>query len=282
MRYYKVIFNSIPQMQYACNYIKSEFLMKSGDMFEITYLTDLKVTSDKHSVYVNAGLSGDVLMEQSETCRFHTVAIECERDQHEITREQIVLCYQHSFINTSRDYFMAIVPERITDSTAAAEIGAEIKNLIAAYSERETYNNLVCAGMLFKIFGMLTNYCVQSVLVRDESEISYGDALYCRRCISYIASNIDKKISVPEIAAELEISAGHLSRVFKAVTGQTLVSYITKMKVEYVKELLEADKMNIAEAAQAAGFNEPKYLSRIFKQVTGMTPSEYRKADKNS
>lgn len=77
------------------------------------------------------------------------------------------------------------------------------------------------------------------------------------------------------LADHLSVSYDHASRVFSRVEGRTIEKYQILQKVEYVKELLEEHTLPLAEIADRAGYSSTAHLSRQFKEVTGMTPTQY-------
>lgn len=68
-----------------------------------------------------------------------------------------------------------------------------------------------------------------------------------------------------------------LSRLFSQVEGITIEKYITRQKIERVKEFLFYDQQSLSEIAFALGYSSVAYLSAQFKKETGMTPSEFKK-----
>ncbi len=68
----------------------------------------------------------------------------------------------------------------------------------------------------------------------------------------------------------------HLSKVFSEKTGSTLEKYIILIKVEKIKELISYDQVTLSEIAYMMGYSSVQYLSNQFKQVTGVTVSEYK------
>jgi two-component system response regulator YesN len=91
-------------------------------------------------------------------------------------------------------------------------------------------------------------------------------------------------ISLHTVASYVGISPNHLSTVFSQETGENFIEYLTRVRIEKAKHLLENTAMKNADIADAAGFNDPHYFSFIFKKNTGLSPREYRlsKKDKNS
>lgn len=71
-----------------------------------------------------------------------------------------------------------------------------------------------------------------------------------------------------------------LSRLFSAYEGRTIESYMIMQKIERVKELLIDGQLNVSEIADSTGYSSAAHLSRQFKTITGMTPSEFRENGK--
>ena len=68
-----------------------------------------------------------------------------------------------------------------------------------------------------------------------------------------------------------------LKRRFKKATGQTLIEYIQNLRVEDAKQHLETTRTAISDICFAVGYEDPAFFRRLFKRLTGLTPSEYRK-----
>jgi len=68
----------------------------------------------------------------------------------------------------------------------------------------------------------------------------------------------------------------YLSKLFSEMTGSTLEKYIILIKVEKIKELITYDQMTLSEISFQMGYSSVQYLSNQFKQVTGLTVSEYK------
>jgi len=68
----------------------------------------------------------------------------------------------------------------------------------------------------------------------------------------------------------------HLSKLFSSVEGVTIEKYIIAQKIERVKELLVYDEMTLSEIAWQLGYSSSQHLSNQFRQVTGMTPTQFK------
>lgn len=94
----------------------------------------------------------------------------------------------------------------------------------------------------------------------------------------YINSNIQRPdLSLTEIAKEFFISPSHLSRLFKQETAQTIVEYITKVRIERALKLLRDTDLKVYQIGELVGINDPHYFSILFKKNTGSSVNEFRK-----
>lgn len=73
----------------------------------------------------------------------------------------------------------------------------------------------------------------------------------------------------------LDISYDTASRIFSSQEGRTVEKYFIAQKIELVKELMEYNQMTLSEIADMTGYSSVSHLSRQFKEVTGVTPSQY-------
>ena len=78
-----------------------------------------------------------------------------------------------------------------------------------------------------------------------------------------------------ELAERLEVSKAHLIRAFTRQTGVSPGRYITHLRVEHAKLLLQGEDPSITYVAEASGFANANYFAKVFRRETGMSPSEY-------
>lgn len=104
-----------------------------------------------------------------------------------------------------------------------------------------------------------------------------NESLPIRIVKQYIQRNFQKTLSLDELAAQANFSISHLSAVFKRETNLTVLDYITHCRIDRAKELLSTTTMSIGEIADAVGYQDAKYFSRIFHKQVKIKPSDYRK-----
>ena len=92
----------------------------------------------------------------------------------------------------------------------------------------------------------------------------------------YIADNYAKDISLDEISGRVDVSPYYFTRLFKEETGETFLEYLTGLRIDKAKELMEDQDNSIKDICARVGYADPNYFSRIFKKTVGRTPTEYR------
>lgn len=92
----------------------------------------------------------------------------------------------------------------------------------------------------------------------------------------YINQHLHEKISIKDMAQELNISAEHLSRVFRSAENCGLKAYIGDQRVHQVRKLLQFSELTIHEISKYLGYSSQSHMAQIFRKSTGMTPYQYR------
>ena len=87
----------------------------------------------------------------------------------------------------------------------------------------------------------------------------------------------NKQFNLSDVSKELGVSTNHLIRLFKLYSGVTPMQYITKVRVDKAKELLNQNNSSIIDVAYTTGFKSLSNFYKCFKENTGYTPSEYKK-----
>ena len=96
------------------------------------------------------------------------------------------------------------------------------------------------------------------------------------KVMKYIHENISTHLTRYNIAKEFFVNADYLGRTFKNDSGKHLSQYISEHRIEFAKELLSKGKMSVSDVALEVGFTNFSYFSKIFKEVTGSNPADYK------
>lgn len=95
--------------------------------------------------------------------------------------------------------------------------------------------------------------------------------------ITYINKNLNRQVSLKEVADTVHLNASYFSVLFKEQTRLTFSEYLTRKRLQMAKNLLLTTDAHVEDIAQQAGYQTAKYFIKIFKDYEGITPSKYRK-----
>lgn len=95
--------------------------------------------------------------------------------------------------------------------------------------------------------------------------------------IYFVEQNYSSEISLDDVAKAINLSKQYVCMVFKKTTGENLSHFINNMRIEKAKQLLLNPEFSNKDIYEVVGFSNPQYFSRVFKKVTGMTTSEFKR-----
>lgn len=94
--------------------------------------------------------------------------------------------------------------------------------------------------------------------------------------LQYLKAHYSERITGQDIEHAMHANFDHLNRVFKKYTKQTIFQYLNAYRVETSKKMLRADCYNLRQIAEENGFANEFYYSRVFKKITGYSPTAYK------
>lgn len=127
---------------------------------------------------------------------------------------------------------------------------------------------------LFRVLDFVFNTVVMEHKGSHDNEIN--------AVLNYLEKNYYKKVTLEEVAEYISISPFYLSKQFKKHIGVNFIDYLTDLKIQKAKELLEYTDIPVINIAMELSFNEPNYFTRVFRKIAGMTPSAYRESKRAS
>lgn len=97
------------------------------------------------------------------------------------------------------------------------------------------------------------------------------------RAIQHMEQNLDKKLTLSELAEEAGYSPSYLTTIFRKNTGYSPLSYFSHLKISKACEYLDFSKFKIKEISFMMGYSDPYYFSKDFQKKIGLSPRNYRK-----
>jgi AraC family transcriptional regulator len=99
-----------------------------------------------------------------------------------------------------------------------------------------------------------------------------------RRVAEYIQQNLDKDLSLAELAAVAYMSPYHFARLFKDSTGVPPHRFVVRQRIARARGVLASPELSIAQVSRMVGFRTPSHFTTVFRRVLGITPGAYRTA----
>ena len=99
------------------------------------------------------------------------------------------------------------------------------------------------------------------------------------RTIEFMLQNIGSRLSVGQLAEVAHLSLTHYSQLFRQKTGYPPIEFFIRLKVQHACQLLDRTDMKVYEVANALGYEDQYYFSRLFHKIMGIAPREYQARD---
>ena len=137
-------------------------------------------------------------------------------------------------------------------------------------------NLYYASSLLHYFFGSLLN--IQQFRAGQKEDSNDGNAV--QQSIHYMKENLEKRLTLEDIAGYIGYSVSHYSMLFKQMTGHTPLAYLNLLKIQQACYLLDATDMKINQICFKIGIDDSYYFSRLFTKIMGMSPRSYRQQRK--
>jgi AraC family transcriptional regulator len=121
---------------------------------------------------------------------------------------------------------------------------------------------------------------VQGYAVRDRAVRTYRGCLSparLRRVKEFIQAKIEGDLTLSDMAQSVGLSTAHFSEMFRKSTGETPHQFVLRCRTERAKEILHKAELRVLDVAVACGFKTQQHFARVFRQLYGASPTEYRR-----
>jgi AraC family transcriptional regulator len=166
--------------------------------------------------------------------------------------------------------------QKLDQETRLKELGQSLASeLLAADAGRE----IVIAAIVEQVVvHLLRNFC--NMRRSDELELSRVGVIdrRIRRAVELMHSQLDRELSLKEIAAASYLSPFHFARLFKKLTGTSPHAYLATLRAKQAQLLLAETDLSITEISARVGYSSSSHFTQAFRQSTGSTPRAFRKA----
>jgi two-component system, response regulator YesN len=104
----------------------------------------------------------------------------------------------------------------------------------------------------------------------------YSEQKYMDKAISFIKENYHKDLNLAVVSNHISLNYSYFSHMFKEYIGQNFVDYLKKVRIDEAKKLLVQPEYKVLEISEMVGYKNPKQFARVFREIEGISPTEYR------
>ncbi len=124
-------------------------------------------------------------------------------------------------------------------------------------------------------------YAVEDLVMRLHEYVKqvksvYSDQKYMGKALQYIEDNFHKDINLAVVSNYISVNYSYFSHTFKETTGSNFVDYVKTKRIKEAKKLLKETDNKVFEVGEMVGYKNPKQFARVFRELEGISPKEYR------
>lgn len=145
-----------------------------------------------------------------------------------------------------------------------------------------TMDDLGYASSLLNYYLSSLRYIKQYRNAIQQQDDKDGSINIIEESIHFMKENIEKRLTLKDIADYTGYSSSHFTALFRQATGNAPLAYFNILKMQYACELLTSTSMQVNQVCHKIGLEDCYYFSRIFSKIVGVSPTKYRDSVKNN
>lgn len=181
------------------------------------------------------------------------------------------------FAVLSNATFAEVVYTLDEENEAHRALSELLHETIAFCQSKRPANALLKTGNLYKIMGYILENFARATHQRSNLSKDVIKVQNIEKALDLIHSDYMKELTVTRAAEAAGYSKSNFCKIFKSIVGESFHKVLNRQRVKNACELLEATEMQVGAVAQAVGFTEVKTFCRVFREISGETPGEYRR-----
>jgi len=167
---------------------------------------------------------------------------------------------------------LTITPFISHEEEFAGRLSDNVINSYFACEEKKPGWEFNAIGNISVFFGCLTENNLISL-----PNLNKKNKNFCMHVMDYINKNYENNITSTDISTKLFMNNSYFCRLFKKNFGSCFQNYLNMYRLEKSTVILKTTDLSVSEISQTVGFNSISYYSKLFKEIYGCSPSEYRK-----
>lgn len=278
-------------------------ILKQFEPLSIEHEENLSESCSRHAhnhfeiVYINNGRGIHFYNEAALEYKTGDLFLISPGDEHFFEINEVTtftyIKFNEAYFNSKRhlapDEYYSSTPEAIMKLRFLKEVKIKIDNLhceilknlvnsVLAYNKaKNVAHSPVVFYLLLGIFGIIK----ESMQVKTITAINDGSNN--EQILSYLHENIynREKITVKTIASHFNISIRYFSNYFKRNFGIAYQEYLDSYRIKLIEKRIAIGGLKLKQIAQEFGFTDVSHLSKVFKKLTGISPTDYRTSNAN-
>ena len=207
--------------------------------------------------------------------------LEVPEDAYMLNLEFVLLEDENALIDTARlaaqskEFRELTAPSRnfIIGQDRAGKLLYVMEKTVQELSEKVPLDGALSQIMMGEVI-LRFSEAAKVAALRDNTLV------YVRKTAAYLADHLDEPLRVADVAERVGVAPAYLQRIFHQSTGMTIIDYLNRLRIQESKHLLMFTDSSVMDVAVAAGFNSRQHFFRVFQAETGLSPREFRKAQR--
>jgi AraC-like DNA-binding protein len=166
------------------------------------------------------------------------------------------------------DYELAMKPKTVTRVDDTAYLQDRFKQLAAVFESYRPYRKALVNTMATEIILLMAAYW-EGEIIRAVHPSQRMESI-----LTYIREHLTEPLTRQSLAETFSLSAGYVNQIFKVELGMSPTAVINRERAARAYQLMLQEGSSVRETAQAVGFQDPFYFSRVFKQIYSIPPSQ--------
>ncbi len=172
------------------------------------------------------------------------------------------------------EYTAGEVPEfKVSFYVADSSLMHLLKMFMTEFSANLSGRNSVLESYKTAIVHACIRTCLDFSPAGSRSDVT----MEFNNLISYLIENLEKKITLKDMAEYVSMSPSHFTRKFRQFISMPPMEYLNDLRIEKAKRLIKASSLNLTEIAMECGFSNSSYFSTRFTEKVNVSPIQYRK-----
>ena len=143
-------------------------------------------------------------------------------------------------------------------------------------SLKKVWTRVIKSSSISEIKGLLNELLLSAIEAINKKRRNIKSQKVTEEVKRYVTENYSEPITVKDIATAMHYNSNYLNNLFKQVTGNTILEYLTQYRINKAKELLKSSNLRQSDIAYQVGYKNEQYFKKLFQSNIGLSPKEYR------